>query len=98
MTWKQQNFPNSAPLTENYPYQSRGVPKASTLHTLTFKLHHLSQATDQMGAEYNQLVREKLGSRRLSRELKQAAFLSLGRKPEENILHAKIVVFPRFLN
>ena len=59
MTWRQQNFPNSAPLTENYHYQSRGVPKESTLHTLTFKLHHLSQATDQMGAEYNQLVRDK---------------------------------------
>ena len=59
MTWKQQNFANSAPLAENYPYQFRGVPKASTFQTLASKLHHWSKTTDQMGAEYNQLVRDK---------------------------------------
>ena len=34
----------------------------------------------------------------IGRELKQATFLSHGRKPEVNILHARTAVPPRFSN
>ena len=59
MTLKQKNYHDSPPLKENDPNQSRAVPKVSTLHILTSKLHHWSQATDRMSAAHDLPVCDK---------------------------------------